>query len=87
MSIWPASVSVHCVRVQKSEESIRSSEAEQWTILSHRVGAGNHIVVLWKGSQCSKLLSLLSSSTPDSLTQNFLRRGCKGMGKPTAGWL
>ena len=49
--------------VQKSEESIRSSEAEQWTIPSHRVGAGNHIMVLWKGSQCSKLLSLLSSST------------------------
>jgi hypothetical protein len=40
-------------------------ELEIQTIVSYHVGAGNQIQVLSKNSQCSKLLSHLSS--PDSM--------------------
>ena len=63
VSIFPVCGPFHmhawCQR--RPEEGIRSLELKSQLAMSCHVGAGNQGHALWKGSQCSELLSCVSS--------------------------
>lgn len=57
-----ACISVHCIcTCEGLKKALDSPEVKLQTVVSHDGNAGNQTWVLWQSSECSWLLSLLSS--------------------------